>query len=107
MDFRLDAENGHPANPVGSRVARPGFNRYQHLEQSLPLSYLFRATIDPGPSGEAPDIRSGNLAMSDRLSCAAAFGPVDVAGPDDAIPPRQTGQLPRRNTVRMRGGSYA
>jgi hypothetical protein len=27
---------------------------------------LFGTTIDPGPSGEAPDILSGNLAMSDR-----------------------------------------
>jgi hypothetical protein len=91
-----------------SATVRAGlFNRHQHLEQSSTLSYLSRATIDPGPSGKDPDIGSGNLAMSDHLSCAAALGPVNVAGPDTPLPSRQTGQLPRRNMVRMRGANYA
>ena len=54
-------------------VAKPQSAR--HLEFSAPF-LMSRPTIDPGPSGEDPDIGSGNLAMSDHRVRAGALGPV-------------------------------
>jgi hypothetical protein len=65
--------------------------RYPEDHRPRRLEFFWRAptsgpTIDPGPSGEDPDIGSGNLAMSDhRVGRRCAFGPVDVAGPCDPI----------------------
>jgi hypothetical protein len=77
-----------------------------HRPQRLPIIGL---TNDPGPSGEDPDVGSGNLAMSDPVSCAGALGPVDVAGlrpigplTAPALSPAHHGAMERSNHAEPR-----
>jgi len=99
--FSPDATSGLKCLGTPSAIATGGLNSFGAL---LPLG----PTIDPGPSGEDPDIVSGNLAMSDhRVWRRYAFGPVSMSWghATQLTSPDVTGQLPRRSTAPTRGAS--